>query len=170
MSARRGKKKRPAQSPKAELNMYLLAPQIIVAKPGLSMGKTTDRRLERRQKVCVQAFASDLGDAIDTKCVIRDVSKTGCKIVTSQIQDLPELFQLIVEGIDQPIRGKIVWRRGKMAGVCFEHACSDEIRSSIETLYNSLREDEECDVLILGCGDEWLSYSARLKKYDPLRV
>ena len=134
------------------------------------MGKTMDRRLERRQKVTVQAFASDLGDAVDTKCVIRDVSQTGCKIVSSQIQYLPELFQLIVEGIDQPIRGKIVWRRGKMAGVCFEHACSDEIRYSIETLYNSLREDEECDVLILGCGDECLSYSARLKKYDPLRM
>ncbi len=134
------------------------------------MGRSTYRRVERRQKVCVQAFASDLGDTIDTKCVIRDVSKTGCKIVSSQIRDLPELIQLIVEGIDQPIRGKIVWRRGKIAGVCFEHACSDEVRTSIETLYNSLREDEEFDVLILGCEDQRLSYSARLKKYNPLRM
>ena len=150
--------------------MYLLAPQIIVAKPGLSMGKSTYRRVERRQKVCVQAFASDLGDIIDTKCVIRDVSKTGCKIVTSHIQDLPELIQLIAEGIDQPIRGKIVWRRGKIAGVRFEHACSDEVRSSIENLYNSLHEDEDDDVLTLGCEDECLGYSARLKRYNPLRV
>jgi len=134
------------------------------------MGRSTYRRVERRQKVCVQAFASDLGDTIDTKCVIRDVSKTGCKIVSSQIQDMPELIQLVAEGIDQPIRGKIVWRRGKIAGVCFEHACSDEVRASIETLYNSLREDEEFDVLILGCEDQWLSYSARLKKYNPLRM
>ena len=134
------------------------------------MGKSTYRRVERRQKVCVQAFASDLGDIIDTKCIIRDVSKTGCKIVTSQIQDLPELIQLIAEGIDQPIRGRIVWRRGKMAGVCFEHACSDEIRSSIETLNNSLQEDEDDGVLTLGCEDEWLNYSARLKKYNPHRM
>jgi len=150
--------------------MYLHASQIIAPKPVLIMSKTTYRRAERRQKVCVQAFASDLGDAIDMKCVIRDVSKTGCRIVSSQIRDLPELIQLIVEGIDQPIRGKIVWRRGKMAGVCFEHACSDEVRTSIETLYNSLREDEECDVLILGSEDHWLSYSARLKKYNPLAM
>jgi hypothetical protein len=126
--------------------------------------------MEARRKVCAQAFASDLGDAIDTKCVIRDVSKTGCKIVSSQIQDMPELIQLVAEGIDQPIRGKIIWRRGKIAGVCFEHACSVEVRTSIETLYNSLREDEEFDVLILGCEDQWLSYSARLKKYNPLRM
>jgi hypothetical protein len=150
--------------------MYSLAPQIIVAKPGLSMGKSTYRRVEKRQKVCVQAFASDLGDAIDIKCVIRDVSKTGCKIVSSQIRDMPELIQLTVEGIDQPMRGIIVWRRGKTAGMCFEHACSDKIRSSIETLYNSLREDEESGVILLGSEDEWLNYSARLKKYIPLRM
>ena len=150
--------------------MFLHASPIIASKSVLIMSKTIDRRLEARQKECAQAFASDLGDAIDTKCVIRDVSKTGCKIVSSQIRDLPELIQLIVEGIDKPIRGKIVWRDGKMAGVCFEHACSDEVRTSIVTLYNSLREDEECDVLILGCEDHWLSYSARLKKYNPLRV
>jgi hypothetical protein len=134
------------------------------------MGKSTYRRIEKRQKVCVQAFASDLGDEIDMKCVIRDVSKTGCKIVSSQIQELPELIQLVAEGIDQPIRGKIVWRRGKLAGVCFEHACSDEVRTNIETLYNSLREDEDDDVMTLGCEDELLSYSARLKKYNPLRM
>ena len=134
------------------------------------MGRSTYRRVAKRQKVCVQAFASDLGDAIDMKCVIRDVSKTGCKIVSSHIQDLPELIQLVAEGIDQPIRGKIVWRSGKIAGVCFEHACSDKIRSNIETLYNSLREDEESGVILLGSEDGWLSYSDRLKKYDPLRM
>lgn len=134
------------------------------------MGKSINRRVKKRQKVCVQAFASDLGDTIDTKCVIRDVSKIGCKIVSSQIQDLPELIQLIAEGIDQPIRGKIIWRRGKIAGVCFEHACSVEVRSSIETLYNSLQEGEDDSVLTLGCEDKRLSYSARLKKYNPLRL
>jgi len=134
------------------------------------MGRSTYRRVERRQKVCVQAFASDLGDTIDTKCVIRDVSKTGCKIVSSQIQDMPELIQLVAEGIDQPIRGKIVWRRGKIAGVCFEHACSDEVRASIETLYNSFREDEDDGVMTLGCEDELLSFSDRMKKYNPLRM
>ncbi len=150
--------------------MYLLAPLIIVAKPGLSMGKSTYKRVEKQQKVFVQAFASDLGDAFDIKCVIRDVSKTGCKIISSQLQDLPDLIQLTVEGINQPMRGIIVWRRGKTAGMCFEHACSDKIRSRIETLYNSLRENEESGVQILGSEDQCLSYSDRLKKYDPLRM
>ena len=144
--------------------------QIITSKSVLIMSKTIDRRLEARRKVCAQAFASDLGDAIDTKCVIQNVSKTGCKIVSSQIQDLPELIQLTVEGINQPMRGIIIWRREKIAGVCFEHACSDKIRSSIETLYNSLQEDEDDSVLTLGCEDEWLSYSARLKNYNPHRM
>jgi hypothetical protein len=134
------------------------------------MGKSTYRRVEKRQKVFAQAFASDLGDAFDIKCVIRDVSKTGCKIISSQIRDLPELIQLTVEGIDQPMRGIIVWRRGKRACMCFEHACGDKIRSSIETLYNSLREDVESGVILLGSEDEWLNYSARLKRYDPLRM
>jgi len=134
------------------------------------MDKATYKRVEKRQKVFAQAFASDLGDTIDIKCVIRDVNKFGCKIVSSQIQDLPELIQLTVEGINQPMRGIIVWRRGKTAGMCFEHACSDEVRTRIETLYNSLREDEESGDILLRSEVEWLSYSDRLKKYDPLRM
>jgi len=150
--------------------MYLHASKIISSKSVLIMSKTMDKRSETRRKVCAQAFAADLGNAIDTKCVIRDVSKTGCKIVSSQIRDLPELIQLTVGGINQPMRGIIVWRRGKTVGMCFEHACRDEVRTRIETLYNSLREDEEFGVIFLRSEVEWLSYSDRLKKYDPLRM
>lgn len=126
-----------------------------------------ERRSDERKKACVQVFASDLADAMDVKCVVRDVNSSGCKIVSTQIRELPELIQLVPEGFDKPIRGKIVWRDRNMAGVCFEHACSDEARARIEALCHSLQEVQGEDVLDLGCEHEPLSYSDRLKRYQP---
>lgn len=57
----------------------------------------------------MQAFASDITDTFDVKCIIRDLSPQGCMIVSSQLQELPDLIQLIPEGFDQPLNGSIVW-------------------------------------------------------------
>lgn len=126
-----------------------------------------ERRDDERKQACVHVFASDLEDAIDIKCVVRDVSSNGCRIVSTHIRELPELIQLFPEGFDKPIRGKIVWRDRNMAGVCFEHACSTEARASIKALCNSLHKEEGDDILDLGCEAQPLSYAERLKRYQP---
>lgn len=126
-----------------------------------------ERRNDDRKKACVQVFATDLEDAVDVKCIVRDVSSNGCKIVSTHIRELPDLIQLIPEGFDKPIRGKIVWREHNMAGVCFEHACSSEARASIKALCNSPRKEEGGDILDLGCEAQPLSYAERLKRYQP---
>jgi hypothetical protein len=131
------------------------------------MGRN-DKRTSERWKVCVQVFASDLEDGLDVKCIVRDVSKSGCKIVSNRLNDLPDLVQLIPEGFDKPIRGKIVWRERNMAGVCFEHACGD-VRAAIQEFRSALKNEESEDVLHLGDEHEALSYSDRLKRYRPVR-
>lgn len=130
---------------------------------------SVDRRAEERKKACVQAFVSDLGDALDVKCVVRDVCTTGCKIISSRVHELPEFVQLVPEDFDQPIRGRIVWRRKNMAGLCFEHACSDEVRAAIQALSNSFHQEVEDDILLLQDQQEPLDYFARLEKYRPPR-
>ena len=87
--------------------------------------KMLDNRNARRKKALIHAFASDLKDVYDVKCVIRDVSKTGCRIVSGQLDDLPETIKLLPEGFSKPVFGRIVWRDEKIAGVHFLDGDSD---------------------------------------------
>ena len=127
------------------------------------------RRAQKRKKVCIQAFVADPEDINQVKCVIRDVSENGCQIVSSQVQYLPDILQLIPEGFDKPIRGKIVWRDKNLAGMCFESACSAEDRARIEALYHSVKDNNEEDIVVLRDKNKPLSYTDRLKKYNPQR-
>lgn len=81
-----------------------------------------ERRKEPRKKVLIHAFVSDFDDTVDLKCVIRDISKGGCRIASSYVQDLPRLVKITPEGFEKPMVGKIVWRNSKFAGVQFVNA------------------------------------------------
>ena len=76
--------------------------------------------------MAIHAFASDIDNKYDVKCVIRDVSEGGCKIVSSCLDDLPDIIHVLPEGFATPILGKIVWRRKNIAGVQFLTDLDDE--------------------------------------------
>ncbi len=78
-----------------------------------------DRRQEPRKKVILHAFISDRGGDVDVKCVIREISKNGCRIATTYVDHLPRIVQVIPEGFENPITGKIIWRTSKVAGIEF---------------------------------------------------
>lgn len=84
-----------------------------------------DRRTAHRKKTLIHAFASDLGDKYDVKCVIRDLSVSGCQIVSSYLDDLPDTIKIVPEGFDRPVYGRIVWRERKVAGVSFLDGTGD---------------------------------------------
>ena len=108
---------------------------------------SSDKRFKARKKACIQAFAFDLDNTFEIKCIIRDISRSGCKIVTSQVSDLPEFLLLVLEGIEQPLSGKIVWRKDKCAGVAFLSETGDENLSRMHEFIP-------------------LSYSGRLANYN----
>jgi signal transduction histidine kinase len=81
-----------------------------------------ERRSEPRKKALIHAFVSDREDIVDLKCVIRNISKGGCCIASSYIQDLPRIIEIVPEGFDRPMTGKIIWRTSKVAGVQFLNA------------------------------------------------
>ena len=89
----------------------------------VSMGQTqmyfVDRRQEPRKKVILHAFISDRAGEVDVKCVIREISKNGCRIATTFVENLPRIVQVIPEGFENPITGKIIWRTSKIAGIQF---------------------------------------------------
>ena len=88
--------------------------------------QTLERRKEPRKRVLMHAFVSDREDIVDLKCMIRDISKGGCRIASSYIQDLPRIIDILPEGFDKPLTGRIVWRNSKMAGVQFLSAAESE--------------------------------------------
>ena len=83
-------------------------------------------RAERRRKTAIHAFASDVDEKYEVKCIIREVSRTGCRIVTNALDDLPDIIHLLPEGFDKVIAGRIVWRDKHMAGVEFLTNSQDE--------------------------------------------
>lgn len=127
-----------------------------------------DNRSEPRKRVCLQAFASDVNDTFDVKFIIRDVSKGGCMIVSSQVHELPDLIQLVPEGFDKPLAGKIVWRGDKFAGICFmasnDEAILKEVREYFLGVMSDLDDDE---VLNLNGFVRPLGYHDRLARTAP---
>ncbi len=85
-----------------------------------------ERRSEQRKKALIHTFVSDREDIVDLKCVIRNISKGGCCIASSYIQDLPRIIEIVPEGFDRPMTGKIIWRTSKVAGVQFLSAAEVE--------------------------------------------
>lgn len=124
---------------------------------------SSDNRCEQRKKACVQAFASDIDDTMDIKCIIRDISSRGCMIVTSHLHELPEIIQLMPQNFKQPLTGKIVWRKGKFAGVSFLSPTIDAVLASMQ---DPVGDDEE-EPLLLEAATGPLNYADRLARYQP---
>lgn len=78
-----------------------------------------ESRVEQRKKSAIHAFASDTDHKYEVKCIIRDISQSGCRIVTTNLDDLPKVIHLLPEGFDKPVLAQIVWREKSMAGVQF---------------------------------------------------
>ncbi|MEM8744613.1 MAG: ATP-binding protein [Pseudomonadota bacterium] len=87
-----------------------------------------ERRQEPRKAALMHAFVSDRADSIDTKCVIREISKGGCRVTSSYLEDLPRVVRVLPEGFETPLTGKIIWRNKKFAGIQFiSEAEADEL-------------------------------------------
>lgn len=126
---------------------------------------TRDKRTHPRKKVCVQAFAADAEDTFDVKCMIRDASQGGCMIVSSNISELPEYIQLIPEGFDTPLEGKIVWRGEKFAGISFISSNAKKTVREVEEFFVNVKNSDEKGVLELNGFVRPLGYSDRLARY-----
>ena len=78
-----------------------------------------NRRSEDRKGVGISARVQSVEGVSITSCIIRDVSKNGCQIVTSQVNDLPDTICIKIPGQKSPMKGKIMWRTINRAGVKF---------------------------------------------------
>lgn len=129
-----------------------------------------ERRAEPRKLVRLHAFVSDLEEKIEVKCMIRDVSKNGCKLVARELLDLPNNIRITPEGFEEPIRGKIIWRQEKIVGVRFIKESEQKRARNIESYMAGLETQKEYDDIIILDDEEKappkpLSFWARMKNF-----
>ncbi|MEC9367813.1 MAG: hypothetical protein VX871_03895 [Pseudomonadota bacterium] len=126
------------------------------------------------QRACLHAFASDIAESFDLKCVIRDISYNGCTIVSSRVSDLPQVIHLTPQGFRKPLRGKIVARDGRIAAVRFVGESDPVVQMAVQEMLESAAEEyddfDDCEeVLLLTNLQEPLDYNSRLERYRSLR-
>ena len=92
----------------------------------------------------MSATVSDPEGYVRCTCTIRDISLTGCKLVSTSVGKLPDAIRIVADGVAQPIFGQVVWRSGRMAGVRLEWP--DQARLSIEEAdWLDLNADHQVD-------------------------
>lgn len=79
----------------------------------------SERRSERRRSVFLRAKIVGLLDGHEMECAIQDTSRSGCKIISDSIDEIPDMVTLEIHGLGETFAGKVVWRRRNMAGVQF---------------------------------------------------
>ena len=75
-------------------------------------------RSDHRQRT-LKAARVYLSDSSTLDCTIRDISKGGARLVFGDAFSLPEEFRLLLVSTNTIVPAKLLWQRGKQAGVAF---------------------------------------------------
>ena len=87
-------------------------------------------------------------------------------IVSSHLHELPDQIQLVPEGFKRPVMGKIVWRKGKTAGVSFIDPSLNPDLNDIDAQLDGLdAENLEDDAFMLEAFVKPATYADRLSRY-----
>jgi hypothetical protein len=89
------------------------------------MQNPSERRQERRRRVFLQADVCTLDGTMISHCSIQDTSRTGCKIITDQLDIIPDELVLSIRGMDETFVGRVIWRETDMAGIEFLNQVND---------------------------------------------
>ncbi len=89
------------------------------------MNTTTERRIERRRRVFLQADVCTLDGSRIGSCSIQDTSRTGCKIIYDDLDQIPDELVLSIRGLDETFVGRVMWREADMAGIEFLNDVQD---------------------------------------------
>ncbi len=89
------------------------------------MQNHSERRLERRRRVFLQADVRTLDGTKISHCSIQDTSRTGCKIISDQVDLIPDELVLSIRGMEETFVGRVMWRDADMVGIEFLNQVTD---------------------------------------------
>jgi len=84
-------------------------------KEALAKARETDREAYRRAVYKIGMVMTHGGD--EARCVVRDISDTGAKIVLEGGLALPAEFRLLIDGYRAPADATLKWQKKNEAGV-----------------------------------------------------
>jgi PilZ domain len=83
-----------------------------------------ERRSTNRQKMNIPSSILDYSLNKLANCIICDISKSGCRITSEAISEIPDDILIDIPGLNKPVLSLVVWRNGNMAGL--EFFCTSE--------------------------------------------
>ncbi len=83
------------------------------------MQDPADKRVERRRSVFLQASVCAMDGSQIVNCSIQDTSRLGCKIISVELDLIPDELVLSICGLGETFVGRVVWRDVGMAGIEF---------------------------------------------------
>ena len=81
-----------------------------------------DRRLSRRVPSILEGRIRLAPEAPSIVCTIRELSGTGARIWLPDVIEFPDEFELGIPMLEQTIRARAVWSKGKQHGLVFLQA------------------------------------------------
>jgi hypothetical protein len=84
-----------------------------------------DHRLSRRVPSILEGRIRLAPEAPSIVCTIRDLSATGARIWLPDVVVFPNEFELEIPMLEQTIRARAVWSKGKQHGLMFLQALQD---------------------------------------------
>jgi hypothetical protein len=83
------------------------------------MQDTAEKREDRRRSVFLQASVCAMDGSQIVNCSIQDTSRLGCKIISDELDLIPDELVLSICGLGETFVGRVVWRDVGMAGIEF---------------------------------------------------
>jgi hypothetical protein len=84
-----------------------------------------DRREHIRGKVIFGAFAKGDASVPHVPCVVRNISQSGASVEFPAAATLPDRISIAIPKTGRSFLGKIIWWRGRQAGIAFHAPASD---------------------------------------------
>ena len=82
--------------------------------------RMTEHRIDQRRRTLKAAIVSFNEGHLTLPCRVRDLSATGCSVITDGTIDVPDTFQLYVELDGLTADCEVIWRDKHQAGVRFD--------------------------------------------------
>jgi len=103
-----------------------------------------DRRLSRRIPSILEGRIRLVPQGLQIVCTIRDLSATGARIWLPDVIEFRDDFELEIPTLEQAVRARAVWSKGKQHGLRFLQAihapAGGEDGDLLETLRNPARK------------------------------
>jgi len=111
--------------------------------------RADDRRDDLRYETVMRATVRGADQSESLSCIVQNASGSGCLIVCNEADSLCGDVFVRLDSKEEPIAGRIAWRKGNMVGVQFDEAppasAAEDVEAKTIMAEAAVVDDEEDD-------------------------